>query len=478
MLEEICDLPSDYEIASGAPQFTALLEILQKCSIVDYKTKLLNERKGINAKLNTLPIRIDECERRIAPLTALPFQQKKENIPVLQSALQRAQTELACLNGDALLSQAMNEKRSLETDLRALELENRQCRAAQNTPIVDPRETLKEELSKRKGRLESLNDSITGMEREIQTGEKYLHDCRQKWVQLKKENPVVNTDCPTCGQTLPQEKIKAIQEKIEREKQSHLQELERNGGFFKKRRSETLDKLTQRQKDISELAQECILLEEQIDALPEPQKPVIQDLPHYQEQKLLLTAKLEEKAEQINRLQTDKQAERDALKRTIDGLQEEIRASQLVVSQEQQLTDTRRRIEEFQQEKRATAAKLDEIDGNIDLCDALAQYKANLMEDRVNSNFRLAKFRMFRQLVNGGLEDCCEITVDGVPYPDLNNAMKINVGLDCITALSEHFGVCVPLFVDNAEGVTQLLDTHSQRIRLIVSAEDKELRLA
>jgi hypothetical protein len=34
-----------------------------------------------------------------------------------------------------------------------------------------------------------------------------------------------------------------------------------------------------------------------------------------------------------------------------------------------------------------------------------------------------------------------------------------------------------PLFVDNAESVTQLLDAGSQMIRLVVSEPDKQLRV-
>ena len=59
----------------------------------------------------------------------------------------------------------------------------------------------------------------------------------------------------------------------------------------------------------------------------------------------------------------------------------------------------------------------------------------------------------------------------------LNNGMKINVGIDIINALSRHYGVTVPLFVDNAEGVTRLEESDTQVIRLVVSEHDKELRL-
>ena len=65
----------------------------------------------------------------------------------------------------------------------------------------------------------------------------------------------------------------------------------------------------------------------------------------------------------------------------------------------------------------------------------------------------------------------------GVPYICLNNGAKINVGIDIINTLSRHYGVTVPLFVDNAESVTRLQACSAQVIRLVVSENDKELRM-
>ena len=66
---------------------------------------------------------------------------------------------------------------------------------------------------------------------------------------------------------------------------------------------------------------------------------------------------------------------------------------------------------------------------------------------------------------------------DGVPYQALNNGAKINVGIDIINTLSLAYGVRVPLFIDNAESVTRLEETETQTIRLVVSEQDKELRI-
>lgn len=62
-------------------------------------------------------------------------------------------------------------------------------------------------------------------------------------------------------------------------------------------------------------------------------------------------------------------------------------------------------------------------------------------------------------------------------HTGLNNGMKINVGIDIINTLSRAYGVTVPLFVDNAESVTNLEKCGCQVVRLVVSENDKELRI-
>ncbi|ENJ08056.1 hypothetical protein UGC_01673, partial [Staphylococcus aureus M0200] len=45
------------------------------------------------------------------------------------------------------------------------------------------------------------------------------------------------------------------------------------------------------------------------------------------------------------------------------------------------------------------------------------------------------------------------------------------------TTLSKHFKVTAPIFIDNAESVTELIKTESQQIQLIVNEQDKKLRM-
>lgn len=104
--------------------------------------------------------------------------------------------------------------------------------------------------------------------------------------------------------------------------------------------------------------------------------------------------------------------------------------------------------------------------------------RVKMLTENVNNKFNIAEFKLFNQLVNGELEETCITTVDGVEYSGgLNNAARINVGLDIINTLSQHYKITAPIFIDNAESITDIIPTEAQQIQLIVSGQDKKLRM-
>lgn len=104
--------------------------------------------------------------------------------------------------------------------------------------------------------------------------------------------------------------------------------------------------------------------------------------------------------------------------------------------------------------------------------------RVKMLTENVNNKFNIAEFKLFNQLVNGELEETCVTTVDGVEYSGgLNNAARINVGLDIINTLSQHYKITAPIFIDNAESITDIIPTEAQQIQLIVNGQDKKLRM-
>lgn len=110
----------------------------------------------------------------------------------------------------------------------------------------------------------------------------------------------------------------------------------------------------------------------------------------------------------------------------------------------------------------------------------IGRYKAEMsrrIEAAVNGKFKYVEFKLFNELLNGTLEDCCEATYRGVPYPDMSTGQKIICGVDIVNVLSEYYGVSVPLFVDHAESLTLPLEARSQTIELYAEEGVNELRV-
>lgn len=476
LLSGICGLPDDASLLTGASQFAELAETVGRRTVDDYKAALMAQRKGANASLNTLPVRIDECERMVRELAGLPFEQARRTAEALQADRARVQTDLAKLDGDALIVQAENERDALNNQLRELENENRAHRDSQYVPVEDRTAELEqasyvaaEELDNVVNECERLRGSISG-------GESRLEDYRARWRAIDKEQFTGGT-CPTCGQTLPEAELEAAKQRFETSKQDRKNGLLEDSKLLKADIASMQTRLQEVETSLPGLQAAADQAARALADYTPPAAPVIEDLPDYARRKEAIIRSIDDCNRRIERLRTDKQAERNRLESEYRAITSKILENDATLAKEKTLADTRRRVTELQDEQRRAAAEVEEMDRMIELCEEFARFRVQSVEQSVNSKFRLARFRLFTEQINGGLADCCDVVVDGVPYADLNSAMQINVGLDIIETLSQHYDRRVPLFIDNAESVTKLQEISAQVVRLEVSKEDKELRL-
>ena len=138
---------------------------------------------------------------------------------------------------------------------------------------------------------------------------------------------------------------------------------------------------------------------------------------------------------------------------------------------------SRKRIHQLEAEEKRLAEEYEALEKILFLTEVFVREKVSLLENRINSKFKLARFKLFHRQQNGGLAETCETMVDGIPFGSLNNAARINAGLDILNTLSQNYQRKAPVFVDNAEAITSLIDIDSQTIRLIVSAAHPKLTM-
>ena len=130
-------------------------------------------------------------------------------------------------------------------------------------------------------------------------------------------------------------------------------------------------------------------------------------------------------------------------------------------------------IQEFEDKKIQNNDALANLERTEFIITDFQKAKDNELMKRINGLFSLVSFSFVDEQLNGNEKITCVCTVDGVPFPDLNNATKINAGLDIINAICQAKGISAPIFIDNRESVNQLIPTVSQVINLSVSTHSK-----
>ena len=475
-LAEVCGLPDDKAILTSAPQFTELATALGRRTVDEYKAVLMAERKGTNKTLDSLPIRIDECERRARELDVLDYDKAQVDKADLELRKGAVLADLSRLDGGTLLTAAEADVKHYEAELTALDAENTAHRASQNVPVQDEQPAIQRKLGELSWTLNSLDKMIEDCEKSIEAADAQLEEYRAVWRNIQAET-FTGDICPTCGQKLPAIEAAQAKAKFEQDKANREARLVKDSDLVKQNQAAQKAQYAELKEKAAQVRDEYEQIKAQLDAYIPPEAPAIEDLPGYTERRAKVVQYIEEAREKISRLQSDQQAERDRMNSQLSQLNMELTRVSQVLAAKAQLDETRSRVDELKTEQRTQAAALEEIDRKLAMCEDFIRYRCQFITDSVNSRFQLARFRLFVEQVNGGVADCCDVMVGGVAYKGLNKAMKKNVGLDIINTLSEHYGIRVPLVVDNAESVTKLQEIDTQVIRLVVSENDKELRI-
>ena len=275
-----------------------------------------------------------------------------------------------------------------------------------------------------------------------------------------------------------EKKLADAREKFNSDRQAVKDSLNLEANAIKQTIQELTDKNASLQKEI-EVARKVETdamakknqLEKQLSELPE--KPDMSQNEEYQQKK----ARYDELEKQIASLKDSTSAadtfkeERKALVAELDSVKAEIaKASKNIEIEE--------RIGELKEEQKEVGQKVADQEKMLYLLEQFIKAKMLRISDTINSKFKTVSWKLFENQYNGGLKECCECTVGGVPYSTLNSGHRIIAGLDIIQSLSELYGVTAPIFIDNAESLNEfnVPDMAAQMILLAVS-DDKELKV-
>lgn len=455
-------------------QNEAFWELKDSCAGVgleSLKKKLTADRKRLVGAKNDGPARMSECQKLIDQLSGQNFEAAKAKALELDGLSNTLREQMAKLKAGSKASEIGYALSAKTAELRALEAQNSAYREQQRG--TDKAAEAKRRKAAAEKALTYTNAQMGNTDMALERTEKSLESYRAEWVETNGES-FSGGKCPTCGQSLPFEQLKAQTEAFESKKKERLERIEGMANHAKELCDGYRGDLERLSREKAEAESALAAAEAEIREAP---AAAITDMPGYEEQRAVLDKDIWELEQAQTGAEQEDRAKRAALERQLEEITDKLKAAQQEAAGEGSLRYAQARLEQLRQESQDTNAALEAVERTLYQMEEFTRFKASFLESAVNAPFRLAKIRLFREQANGGVEERCDVTVEGVPYNGLNSAMQINVGMDIINALSEFYGVRVPLFVDNAESVTQLEEMQSQVIRLVVSEEDKELRI-
>jgi len=474
ILFEVCGDVSDADVIAFCEPLAELAELVGNRSIDDHKKMTAAKLKEINQELERIPVRIDEVNKSIATVDNL----NKEDLTAALEGLNIRKREK-----ESELSQLENGGQAAVIKKQTLELENELQGIVNKYRQADADETIQQqkrytELSKTYSNKLVEVRNMEGIIFQTQTKINNLNNTLKELVEIFKAKnvaqPSVDDACPTCRQSLPAEQVEDAIKKFNAQKAAELTKINNDGKSARSELENLNTSMADMQKRFEDAKNELAVLEQQrgvmsIDKVVTPQE-FIETVPQYKE----LYDKLQKLKESPLEDNIDAKAEiRNGLQ-VIEGDMYQIRNQLASIEAAEK---SKERIEELKQQERKLADEHRQYSKQAYLCDEFVRTKTTLVTDKINSKFALARFRLFEQQINGGLTESCESVYDGVPYSDLNNAMKINIGLDIVNTLAAHYGAEVPVFIDNAEGVTNVYKLDMQMVRLVVSEQNKKLTI-
>ncbi len=466
------------------PEFAGVPSLLNGKSPEDTKKRLKEQQKRFNDELKLLPARIDEQRLTRPSITQAELDEADKNIARLQQEVdfldaQMAGSELAYKKAGELITKQREISQQLSDRQADLRLQHRQIVSDLSMAVS----TLEGGLTLKRRLLDGMIDNINRAQQQVILKTEEKDALLAQWEAVNSTQyipPELDGTCPTCSQPYPAfhlEQIRAGHKAaFDDEQEAKLARINERGKTIADQIQLKQSEIKKYQADAAELKAEIASLEEQLanakqKAANAPPPPNPEDDPTCRG----LQVQLDDIKAALDTQASDEG--REAYQAMRKGLQEEIKDWSAKLGQQALMELVDQRIAELETQKRDIGQKLALIDRDLDLLAAYVSARCEAMEGSINAMFDTIRWRLFELQKNGEYADVCRATVNGVSYEStLNNAARINAGIEIIRVLSKAKGTSVPCFIDNVEAVNRVAQTGGQMILLRVT-EDPVLTL-
>lgn len=321
--------------------------------------------------------------------------------------------------------------------------------------------------------------SIKTSEREIEDCARDLEKVRADWKKAKALSfDESSVNCPMCGQRLPEDTIEGLRTDFSDKKLKKLKELEDKGNALSSASKELKQAIKNKKKEIADLEAELKELTERHDIVAKElgKVPTDTDMTGNSEYQAL-KAKIEEKektladendtSELIRKLKN----ERNELLRQVSSVDTKI---ELGVANNKRIDDS---IAELEDKRKDLNQEIADWERRLDLLKEFTRKKNELLQADVNKYLDFATAKLFRPLLNGDTEECCDFVYNGEAYArNLNHGARMLTEVDICRAFQKVANVNFPIIIDDTESIDDWrIPQIDNQLIMLKHTQDKEL---
>ena len=485
LLLEVCGDITDMDVINSDERLKDLPSMLESKNVNDFITLITQRKTKLNSQLNKIPTRIDENKKMLDD-------SNEENEEIIETELKdfrkkknALENKLTTIKGGYAVAHIERQIAQIDTKIEQIK---QQYNATNNADVLElqkQKSTKEIDLQKQSQQLTSKKNEQEILNNKIASISKQIEDCRNAWKVEKKKVFSGDNICPTCGQALPQEKINEAIEKFNKTKAYNLKACTEAGTNLAHKKQELEHTLQDNENTIATLVENIDNLNKNIQELDlqiiDKQKNIADIEYGYMsnpEYKNLYREKVNLKKELIS-VQDNCANSLKQYQSQIEQIDLDINVRTEKSAKIKQLSVFKNRIEDLKAEQKQLGEEFNNLEFKLNLAQIFTKNKVNMLTDKINSKFKITKFKLFNQQVNGLIDDTCEaMTQQGSTYgKSMSNGEKIIIGLDICNTLAQHYKLDVPIWIDNAESVSELLKANNSQMFNLVVAHHDELKI-
>lgn len=476
--DDICDLYPEFSPLKSVLHDGTVDELKKRCNTQLYGTRGRNGTKGLQDLLDEIPNRIDEVSRQRVDIDLAELELKKKALldKLSENIKQQTDTQNSMKSYDKLSDGIIELKGQLSVLQQKANEKLDADRREKRTTLNQVQNEHQKELLK----ADTIREAITALEKRIAQYEQKRQDLKKSWDFNKSlkfdENSLI---CSYCGREYPEEKKEQLRTEFDTHKAHELELITKEGSSCAEHikadqveMDHKRDELKKTEDEVKRLEKEIAIADNALNSIP-----ASVDISNTEEYKSVQSQIAEKEAAM------HKFTDMNLLRIQLKGDEEQIRNDISVVDKSLASVSINesvdRRITELEQERKNIAQKITDVQAQLDLLKKFSRKKNELLESDVNEYLEFCHVKMFRPLVNGDTEECCDFIYKGEPYSrNMNHGARILTEIDICNAFQKRCGVELPIMVDDTESLDpwKIPDVDSQLI-MFRRSDDASLKV-